>query len=138
MTFRLYDWDHVDPKTGQPRALQVEQAMACIDFAQGTLGPVVPVVEEGQPVERERLFCCEHFGLSRIRGELPFMVGAPETPRVLVCIDGNGNLEHIGANHAVRKGDVVLLPAEVGACLCRPQGEVTLLDISLPEGNTGQ
>ena len=35
VTFRLYDWDHVDAKTGQPRPLQVDQAMACIDFAQG-------------------------------------------------------------------------------------------------------
>ena len=32
VTFRLYDWDHVDAKTGQPRPLQVEQAMACIDL----------------------------------------------------------------------------------------------------------
>ena len=46
VTFRLYDWDHVDAKTGQPRPLQVDQAMACIDFAQGAIGPVVPVVEE--------------------------------------------------------------------------------------------
>ncbi len=33
VTFRLYDWDHVDAKTGQPRALHVEQALSCIDFA---------------------------------------------------------------------------------------------------------
>jgi len=30
VTFRLYDWNHVDPKTLQHRPLQVEQAMACI------------------------------------------------------------------------------------------------------------
>src|SRR5271154_3471252 len=30
-TFRLYDWNHVDPKTGKPRPLQVDQALACID-----------------------------------------------------------------------------------------------------------
>ena len=35
VTFRLYDWDHVDAKTGQPRPLQVDQALACIDFAEG-------------------------------------------------------------------------------------------------------
>ena len=35
VTFRLYDWDHVDAKTGKPRPLQVDQAIACIDFAQG-------------------------------------------------------------------------------------------------------
>jgi mannose-6-phosphate isomerase len=34
VTFRLYDWDHVDAKTGKPRALQVDQALACIDFAE--------------------------------------------------------------------------------------------------------
>ena len=33
VTFRLYDWDRVDPKTGKPRPLQVEQAIACIDLS---------------------------------------------------------------------------------------------------------
>ena len=45
VTFRLYDWDHVDAKTGQPRALQVDQALACIDFAEGPVGLVAPVAE---------------------------------------------------------------------------------------------
>jgi mannose-6-phosphate isomerase len=44
VTFRLYDWNHVDATTKQPRALQVDQALACIDFAQGEIGPVAPVV----------------------------------------------------------------------------------------------
>jgi len=30
VTFRLYDWGHIDAKTGQPRALQVDQALAWI------------------------------------------------------------------------------------------------------------
>jgi mannose-6-phosphate isomerase len=134
VTFRLYDWDHVDAKTGQPRPLQVDQAMACIDFAQSAVGSVVPVVEEVKPVLRERLFLCEHFGLWRLGGESPFTVGAAGTPRVLVCIAGDGKLEHNGANHAVGKGDVFLLPAIVGACLVRPHGAVGLFEISLPEG----
>ena len=65
VTFRLYDWDRVDPKTGKPRPLQVEQAMACIDFEQVAIGPVTPVVEEEAPVRRERLFHCEHFSVWR-------------------------------------------------------------------------
>ena len=31
-TFRLYDWGHVDPKTGRPRELEVDKALACIDL----------------------------------------------------------------------------------------------------------
>ncbi|MBN1578467.1 MAG: class I mannose-6-phosphate isomerase [Chitinispirillaceae bacterium] len=134
VTFRLYDWDHVDGKTGRPRPLQVEQAMACLDFAQGVVGPVVPVVEEVKPVLRERLFLCEHFGLWRHRGDSPFTVGAEGMPHVLVCIAGNGRLEYNGADYHIGKGDVMLLPAMVGACLCRTRTPITMLEISLPEG----
>ena len=92
VTFRLYDWDRVDAKTGQPRALHVHQALACIDFSQGAIGPTAPVVESAMPVRRERLFDCEHFRLWRLRGETPFTVGVAGMPRVLVCIDGAGQL----------------------------------------------
>ena len=135
VTFRLYDWDRVDAKTGQPRDLQVDQAIACIDFAQGSVGPVVPLVEETKPVLRERLFLCKQFGLWRLRGEAPFVVGAAGIPRVLVFIEGDGQLEHEGNDYAVSKGDVMLLPAEVGACLIRARSAISLLEISLPEGN---
>ena len=132
VTFRLYDWGHVDGKTGQPRALQVDQAIACIDFAEGAVGRVTPVVEATTPVERERLFQCDHFWLWRLRGQSPFTVGAAGAPRVLVCIDGMGQVEHDGATYAVGKGDVFLLPAVIGACVVRPQSAVSLLEIALP------
>ena len=120
VTFRLFDWNHVDPKTGQPRALQVDQALACIDFGKCAGGLVAPVVEDTTPVNRERLFHCDHFWLSRVRGESPFTVGAAGVPRVLVCIDGQGQLEHGGATYEIGKGDVFLLPAVLGACTFQP------------------
>ena len=58
---------------------------------------------------RERLFQCDHFALWRLRGEAPFTVGSVGAPRVLVCIDGAGQLEHDGVLYAVGKGDVMLL-----------------------------
>ena len=57
----------------------------------------------------------------RHTGQSPFTVGAAGTPRVLVCIAGEGELEHSGTNYPVGRGDVVLLPAEVGACSYRPR-----------------
>jgi mannose-6-phosphate isomerase len=138
VTFRLYDWDHVDPQTGQHRSLQVDQALDCIDYTQVAIGPVVPGVAETTPALRQRLLHCDHFGVRRISGEGPFSVGKEETPRVLVCIAGEGHLEHFGADYAFGKGDVVLLPAVVGVCLCRSHGGVTLLQISLPKGSRRQ
>jgi mannose-6-phosphate isomerase len=133
VTFRLFDWNHVDPKTGQPRALQVDQALACINFGQCAGGLVAPVVEEAYPVRRERLFRCDYFWLSRVRGESPFPVGAAGAPRVLVCIAGKGQLKHAGATYEIGKGDVLLLPAVLGACTFQPQGPVNMLEIEIPE-----
>ncbi len=133
VTFRLDDWGHVDPKSGRPRALQVDQALSAIDVAQGAVAPVAPVVEETKPVERERLFDCDHFRLWRLRGQSPFAVGAAGAPRVLVCIEGTGRVEHGGQTYAAAKGDVLLLPAAVGVGAFRPSGAVTLLEVALPE-----
>ncbi len=133
VTFRLYDWDHVDFTTGLPRALQVDQALACIDFAEGPVGRVTPVVEATTPVERERLFQCENFWLWRLRGRSAFTIGTSDMPRVLVCIEGMGQIEHGGATYAVGKGDVFLLPAVIGTCTFRPHSAVNLLEIALPD-----
>jgi mannose-6-phosphate isomerase len=133
VTFRLDDWGHVDPKTGRPRELQVDQALSAIDMAQGAVKPVAPVVEATAPVERERLFDCDYFRLWRLRGRSPFAVGAPGAPRVLVCLEGTGLVEHGGETYAAGKGDVLLLPAAVGACVFQPSGPVTLLEAALPE-----
>jgi mannose-6-phosphate isomerase len=131
VTFRLYDWNHIDAKTGKARPLQIDQAIACIDFAQGEKTSVVPVIEEQKSVLRERLFQCEHFRLWRLSGKLPFTVGEKDTPRVLVCIDGEGKLEHNNTSYTMRKGDVWLVPAIVGSCLFCPNATVSLLEIAL-------
>jgi mannose-6-phosphate isomerase len=131
VTFRLYDWDHVDAQTGQPRPLQVDQALACIDFAQGEVGPVSPVVEA--PAERERLFQCEYFRLWRVYGQSPFTVGAVGVPRVLVGLESAGQVDYGGAGYAIGKGDVMLLPAVAGACIFQPHHALSLLEIALPE-----
>ena len=133
ITFRLYDWDHIDPETGHARALQVDKALACVDLTQGPVCPVTPVVEAMQPVTRERLFDGPHFRLWRLQGALPFAVGVADEMRVLVCLDGVGNVEHNGTEFAMEKGAVMLLPATVGECQFRPDGPITLLDIAVPD-----
>jgi mannose-6-phosphate isomerase len=130
VTFRLYDWDQIDPHTGRPRALQVEQALACVDFAQSA---IVPVDEAIQPADREQIFGCSHFQLWRLQSAASFLVGASNAPRVLVCIEGVGHIEHAGSDYAMEKGAVVLMPAVVGVCRFRPEGPVTLLEIAVPE-----
>jgi mannose-6-phosphate isomerase len=133
VTFRLYDWGHIDANTGRHRELQVDQAIDCTDFAQAALGPVAPVVEATTPALRERLFDCEHFRLWRISGQSPFTVGAAGVPRLLVCIEGEGRVEYGHGGYNFARGGLMFLPAALDPCLFRPTGPVRLLEVALPE-----
>ena len=135
VTYRLYDWGSVDPTTGQRRRLQVDQAIACIDFRRGAITPAIAQVEQVQPVLRESLIQCQQFGVVRVQGHEPFSVGAQGIPRVLVCLCGSGYLDAAGQEYPFRKGDVILLPAAIGTCCCRPRGPVCMLEISLPQSS---
>ena len=131
-TFRLYDWGHIDPVTNEPRPLQTDQAFACIEFGASDSGLVASLVEITTPVRRERLFDCNAFLLWRVLGQEPFTVGAKAEPRVLVGIEGSGQIMHDGIPYAFGKGDVWLLPAEAGECVFQPRGEIALLEIAIP------
>src|SRR5262245_48835583 len=128
VTFRLYDWGRVDAKTGQPRQLHIEQALACIDFASGPRHPIAPIVEQDKPIRRERLVGCEYFTLWRLQSQQPFSVGANDSCRMVVGIEGRGAILHENSEFPIQKGDALLLPAVVGACECRPEGALILLE----------
>jgi mannose-6-phosphate isomerase len=130
VTFRLYDWDHIDPKTGRARPLQVEQALACINLDQGTVGRI-ELVKDGA---REQLFDSRYFRVWRNHGRSPCSVGAAGELRILVCLEGSGMLRHDSGGCPVGSGDVFMLPAAVGACHFEPGGAANLLEIAIPEG----
>ncbi len=133
VTFRVYDWDHVDPTTGQKRPLQVEQALACVDFDQGIITPKPPLVTSSGPIKRERLLASRHFELSRSIGASPFPVGEADAPTIVVCLEGTGSLAGHGASVAMSKGDVVLLPAAAGVCIFTPEGDATTAEIVIAQ-----
>jgi mannose-6-phosphate isomerase len=132
VTYRLYDWDRIDEKTGKPRDLQVEEALACIDFDQTNIKPVKPVIEKDETVLREKIFDSDKFSLWRLTGKSAFTVGRHATPRILVCISGKGEIESDNETYQLSKGEVMLLPAIVGACRFSPEGETIVLEIALP------
>jgi mannose-6-phosphate isomerase len=133
VTYRLYDWDRVDEKTGKPRDLQVEEAIACIDFTKTAIKPVTPVIKKDEPVLSEKLIENEHFVLWRLTGSNPFMVGEKDSPRVLVCIEGEGSVDVKNEFYPVANGEVMLLPASIGECPFVPKGNIILLELALPD-----
>jgi len=134
LTYRLYDWGRVDPKTGKPRELHVEKALASVDFSAGPCRPESLTDEGHGRVHRARLVECPYFTLGRWEANRPFTAGAAGRCRVLVGTDGRAMIRHAGAEYLIGVGDVWLLPAEIGTCECVPHGEVTILECGLPPG----
>jgi mannose-6-phosphate isomerase len=134
ITYRLYDWDRVDAKTGRPRDLHVDDGLACADFDRGPCPAVVPVAEDHPRARRERLVGCDYFTLHRMTGDRRFAVGATGECRILVILeaDGRSEIEWRGDVMGISTGDVLLIPAELGECSVLPAGKLTVLECGLP------
>ena len=132
-TYRLYDWDRIDEKTGKPRDLQVDEALACIDYSRVNVQPVVPEIIVAERVLEEKVIEDKHFTIWRYTGSNEFEVGQKDIPRVLVCINGKGAVSYDTKSYPLSKGEVMILPAVCGACKYVPDGEVILLEVALPE-----
>jgi mannose-6-phosphate isomerase len=128
VTFRLFDWNRVDEKTGKSRELHIEQAIQSTNFNAVAVQPSVPKVEETEPAKKEELFSSEFFVVERFVGDKPFTVGAENAMRVLVALEGKGKLGEAD----VRPGDVYVLPASAGVLEFVPSGSVVLAQVAVP------
>ena len=131
ITYRLDDWGRVDAKTGKPRELHIDKALACVNYQRGPCNPVKPSGVPGLP--RKRLVSCQYFTMDRIHGAEPFDIGCEGKCRIAVCIDGEGSLIHQKKDYRMKMGDVLLLPASIGNGKFVPKGIATLLECSLSE-----
>lgn len=130
ITYRLYDWDRIDAKTGKSRDLHIDRGLMSSNFAAGPCHPVTPDRHPSKP--RESLVDCEHFTLARHRDDRPFQVGAAGECRAVVTVEGEGDLVWNEHSTKIRAGSVILLPAMVGECTIVPRGgAVTILECGL-------
>jgi mannose-6-phosphate isomerase len=133
VTYRLYDWDRVDEKTGKPRDLQVDEAIACIDFSITNVGPNIPVKEDDKSVLREKIFDSDKFKLWRLTCKSLFTIGEEGAPRVLIGVSGDSEIQTKTDVYTLAKGEVMLLPASVGPCRFIPKSEAVILEVALPD-----
>ncbi|HEY3787389.1 MAG TPA: type I phosphomannose isomerase catalytic subunit, partial [Urbifossiella sp.] len=129
ITYRLYDWDRVDGKTGVPRELHVEDGLAVTNFA----GSAV-CKRAGASSGRERLVDCDYFTLDRITNDRRFTVGTPGRCRMIIVLEAAGRteIEWNSGRDDVSPGNVLLIPAEIGECSILPAGMITLLECGIP------
>ena len=130
ITFRLHDWNRVGAD-GHPRELHVEEALRCIDFSRGPVGPITPQPLSALP-GGEELVRSEYFAIRRYNAANPFSLDADDTPHVLMTLSGTGELTTPNGAIGLSVGQTILLPAERDQVRIAPQEELTILDAYLP------
>ncbi|MBP7934657.1 MAG: class I mannose-6-phosphate isomerase [Phycisphaerae bacterium] len=137
VTYRAYDWGRIDPTTGRPRPLHLDQAIECIDFIAPSPPPRQGILSVGhEPGEAASLARCECFEITRclVGGGGQDMIELYGCPAVWMMLEGAGEILHGGDGESVPivAGDVVLLPAALPKPIIRIGQAATWLKVTVP------
>jgi mannose-6-phosphate isomerase len=133
-TFRVHDFNRVDPSTGKLRKLHVQEAMQCIDFdAKEIEQPRTHV--GGLHTTVTRLVDSPYFTLEKVR----FTEGVEEPvpydePVVWMILEGNGQVKVDGMKEPTKfgRGDTLLLPAGMDNPVIKTMTDCVWLEVTFP------
>lgn len=128
-TYRLYDYDRLGPD-GQPRPLHVAEALEAIDYDYGPVCPQTPRPTGVPGVER--LVACPQFVLDRWSVSGPHRTGGDDRCHILAVLEGSIDVAGDPIAEPLIAGDVLLVPAELGAVEVQTREPAVVLDAYLP------
>jgi mannose-6-phosphate isomerase len=138
ITYRVYDWDRIDPATGMGRELHIEQALQCITFE-----PREFVEEKRSHVasvwtSMTRLITCPSFIVERVRMTAGIDQPIPYAELVVwMVLEGRGRIGYGSGDSFVEfaTGDTIVLPAGLGDARVITNADCVWLEITLPKGS---
>lgn len=128
-TYRLYDYDRLG-LDGKPRELHIEHSLNVTAY--GESGATrMKTAGSAKPHEWLRLAASPYFIVEKgvVAGEWRLAV-SPESFAILVVCDGEARLEWAGGSLGLKRGNSLLLPADLGEYAL--QGHATVLRSYLP------
>jgi mannose-6-phosphate isomerase len=134
-TFRVFDFNRIEPATGKPRKLHVREALDCIDFS----GRPEPKQQRshvaGFFTTVTRLVTGPYFKIEKVR----FSEGVEEPvpydqPVVWIMLEGQAQVKVDGLSEPVRfaKGETVLLPAQMKHPIIKTLSDCVWLEVTFP------
>jgi len=120
-TYRVFDWNRTDAKSGKGRELHVEEAIQCIDF--NDVQPKL-IQSEGELLLRHNLFEIRKWNVNQSREATPLGKFA-----IICCLQGT----LCCANLELNAGEIFLVPAHLQDRQLKPlMPQTTLLRITIP------
>ena len=123
ITYRLYDFDRKDAQ-GNTRELHVDLALDAINYNKVDTQKKYETKTNTSNV----MVDCPYFTTNFLPLENKLEVAKPgETFTVYMCIEGSFEIEYDGFKNTYKKGDTILVPAEISAFVL--SGKASILEI---------
>lgn len=135
-TYRTFDFNRVDPSTGKPRQLHVEQALDCIDFS----GKPEPETKKSHTAgfftTVTRLATAPQFTIEKVRMNEGVEQAIPyDQPVVWIVLAGQVTISAGRESVTVGKGTTVLLPAKMNDPKVKVLSDAQWLEVTFPTGS---
>jgi mannose-6-phosphate isomerase len=134
ITYRVFDWNRIDPATGQSRELHVDLALDCIDFDrhEPPTQPRSHVASCWTAVTR--LAACESFIVEKVRMIEGMVQEIPYAEMVVwMVLSGSGTIGYgRGESIDFQAGHVVVLPAALKDGRVKTHQDCVWLEVTLP------
>jgi mannose-6-phosphate isomerase len=125
-TFRVFDFNRVEPSTRKPRELHIDQALACIDFSPPDED--APRLGAASVLVDSPFFRLHRFELAarEVRKR------QPGEPHILIGIHGVLEVTTGGTRVSIQPGEVALIPAAAKHPSVQSEAGAGWLEIDLP------
>ena len=126
VTYRMYDFDRTDDQ-GNKRELHTEESLDAIDF---TYHERYRTIYEDKKNAVVPLVSCQYFTTNKLHYNKQVVRDHSKLDSfvIYVCMEGGLSMEYDGGTIEVKKGEAVLVPAEISNLTLSPAGEFKLLE----------
>jgi len=108
ITYRLYDWDRKDDK-GNARKLHIKESIDAIDYSL----TAQPKINYDKTKQQVLLADNKYFTTNRLKVDQHYQLNLKnrDSFTILMCVEGNTQLEYNDKNYALNVGESILIPA---------------------------
>ena len=135
ITYRVYDWNRVDPSTGSPRELHLDEALQCVSYDTGPIAGEHPEHTASVWTTVSRLVRCESFAIDRVTMVEGVEQEIPSGEFLIwMVLRGRGTILFNGDDQRVpfSRGDTILVPAALAKARVQTQEDCAWLEVAYP------
>ena len=127
VTYRIYDWDRTD-EAGNPRELHTDLALDAIDFTyiRDTRTTYRPLANSTVTAVDSPFFTT---GVIKLDQAVDKDYNLIDSFVIYMCMEGAAGIAYPGGVEQIKKGDTILIPAELKNLAIVPTEATTLLEV---------